>query len=304
MKNKKEPYYWHNHIDKIYKIAKNYESKSKFYRNEKGAAVASQRLGIYEDVCKHMIKGRNHKDERCIYFIEFPNKIGYVGLTNNFKTREKQHRNSKKSCIGIHKMNNGHDFTIKMIEDYMLDTESQVRETYWLNYYKQLGYELLNVAPTGGLGGSNIIHTFESCKKDAINFKTRYEYRLKKPSSYETARANKWLDIICNHMENYFTSWNYNDILKISKNYKSIWDFGKNNRAAYEWIRLNGFLKDLKNEIGSVKKSRDYYTFEYCKSLASLCVNRSEFSKKHSMSYVVSKENKWLDIFFSKKRIN
>jgi predicted GIY-YIG superfamily endonuclease len=301
---KHSPYYWDNNINELFDIAKKYSSRSAFSKNEKGPSAAAKRLGIYEDVCKHMIKGKNHKDERCIYFIEFPNNIGYVGLTNNFKTREKQHRNSKKSCIAIHKNNTGHDFTIKMIDDYMSESEAQIKETYWYDYYNQLGFTLLNVIKTGGLGGSNIIHTFESCRKDALLFKRKKDYRLNKSSSYESARANNWLKDICIHMEKYFNEWSLEKILKISKNYNSVWDFGKKNRAAYEWVRLHGFLDDLIKQIGKTKKSRNFYTKEFCEKEALFCKNRSEFSRKNSMAYVVSKENKWLEIFFPKKQIN
>ncbi len=304
MKNVKPPYYWENHINEIYEIASNFTSKSQFYRKHKGAAVAAQKLGIYKDVCSHMIKGKNHRNERCIYFIEFPNKVGYVGLTNNFSSREKQHRNSKTSIIAKHKKESNCDFTMIMIDDYMSENDAQIKETYWKCFYTELGYKMLNIAPTGGLGGSNVIHTIETCHQDASGFKTRNEYKKNMGSSYESARANGWLDKICGHMENKFHNWTYKSVLKIAENYTSIWQFGQNNRAAYEWARRNNYLYKISLIVGRKNKDKEFYTKEFCKQESLNCKNRSEFYKKNSMAYSISKENKWLDEFFGKKMIN
>lgn len=43
--------------------------------------------------------------------------------------------------------------------------------------------------------------TYEKCKEDALNYKTRNEYRIKSGSSYDKALKNNWLDEICSHME-------------------------------------------------------------------------------------------------------
>ena len=56
----------------------------------------------------------------------------------------------------------------------------------------------------------------------------------------------------CEHMIEKKHNWNFIEILDIAKNYKSSWDFGKNNRGAYEWIRNNNLLESLKNKLESI----------------------------------------------------
>jgi len=248
MKKVNVPYYWMGNPEKIYDVARNCSSRSEFQKKYKGAYVASLKLKIHEEVCSHMIKkGRGSK--RCIYFIEFPNKVGYVGLTNDFILRKKQHETYIDTTISNYKFISGHNFTMNMIEDYMEEEIAQLKEEFYLQKFQTDGYKLLNVSTTGGLGGCYIVHTINTCRKDASIYKTRYEYSKNNRNSYESARANNWLDIICEHMIEKKHNWNFTEILHIAKNYKSSWDFGKNNRAAYEWIRNNNLLESLKNKL-------------------------------------------------------
>jgi predicted GIY-YIG superfamily endonuclease len=304
MTTKKPPFYWINDIDKIYEEAKKYSSRKEFSDNSKGACEAARKLKIFESVCSHMVKkGRGSK--RCIYLIEFPDKIGYVGLTNDFESRKKQHMNYEHNVVSKHYEKTGHIFTMTMIEDYMNENDAQIREEFWKNYYISEGYEILNVATTGNLGGCYIVHTFNTCKNDASLFKTRYEYHKNKRSSYESARRNGWLDDICQHMTTKLNSWTYEKVLELTKNYKTFDDFSKKNRGAHEWIRKQGLLDEIASVFGGKKlKKMSTYTKEYCKTIASQYKLRCELKKANSMVYKVSFNNKWLHEFFGDKKIN
>jgi hypothetical protein len=44
--------------------------------------------------------------------------------------------------------------------------------------------------------------TLENCIKDALQYKTRREWRLTPRSAYSTASRNKWIELCCSHMKN------------------------------------------------------------------------------------------------------
>jgi predicted GIY-YIG superfamily endonuclease len=139
------PYYWMDNPDRIVEVSKLCTSRAEFNKKYKGAYVASLKLAIHETICEHMVKGKIHNPQRCIYIIEFPNKIAYIGLTNNLKLREQQHKTNKNSIVFKHMSATNHSYEIKMLDDYMDEDKSSIRETYWYNHYKSLGYKLLNL---------------------------------------------------------------------------------------------------------------------------------------------------------------
>jgi hypothetical protein len=42
--------------------------------------------------------------------------------------------------------------------------------------------------------------TLETCKKDAINYKTKGDWKKKSPRAYDYAKKKKWINECCNHM--------------------------------------------------------------------------------------------------------
>lgn len=253
-KSKNPPFYWMNNVDRIVDAASLCKSRKEFQYKFKGAYSASLKLGIHDQVCSHMIQGCLLKEDRCIYAIEFPNKTIYVGLTNDYEKRQRQHIRSKKGIVNKYQSNNQYRFIL--LEDYMESHIAQEREGYWYNHYKNLGYTVLNNFPTGGLGGRYRLHTLESCRIDASIYKTRWEYRQKNRSSYEIARSQKWLDEICKHMTSRMHQWTYDEVLNIALKYDAIWKFGEIHRAPYEWARRYGYLKKIKLILKKEKNVR------------------------------------------------
>ena len=92
-----------------------------------------------------------NKTSKYIYAYEFvEQKAVYVGLTNSMIKRDWQHRNSQNSSVNLfaHNKNCAIPFP-KKLEENVPVLESGKREKYWVNYYKERGWTILNRAKTG-----------------------------------------------------------------------------------------------------------------------------------------------------------
>ena len=56
--------------DDIFFIAKEFKTRTEFYKNDPGAYTSAKERGILDDVCQHMLKKLHHnvKKRRCTYF--------------------------------------------------------------------------------------------------------------------------------------------------------------------------------------------------------------------------------------------
>lgn len=97
---------------------------------------------------------------RVIYVCEFPQTgRAYVGLTCDPKRRRMEHgqiSEIKSSAVAKYKWENGLDFTFRILTDFMPEEEAQKAEEEWERKYREAGWEVLNIAPTGSLGGSGV----------------------------------------------------------------------------------------------------------------------------------------------------
>jgi hypothetical protein len=101
-----------------------------------------------------------------IYTLKDPinNQIRYVGQTNNPKKRLSKHINNSKSCKDKRHISNWiRSLTSDPIMDIIENCEYSVRnnrENYWINYYKNQGYDLCNSSYGGagaGIGNKNCV---------------------------------------------------------------------------------------------------------------------------------------------------
>lgn len=98
-----------------------------------------------------------------IYSINFSNKKRYIGMSNNIKSRIKEHRIDAKNndLLPVHCAMRKYDYTIEILEDCksLSRREMAQREKYWIRYYdtfnnKEKGY---NLTP-GGDGAAEGIY--------------------------------------------------------------------------------------------------------------------------------------------------
>lgn len=73
-------------------------SRSEFIKKYPTAYSSSLKNGWIDEICSHM-EVLGNLFQRCIYAFEFPDDYVYVGLTDNFGRREKQHLSSPISPV-------------------------------------------------------------------------------------------------------------------------------------------------------------------------------------------------------------
>jgi predicted GIY-YIG superfamily endonuclease len=228
------------------KEALKYKTRTEFQKESKGAYNSSRRNGWLDEICKDMEVVGNLK-MRGIYVFEFEDNSAYVGLTGNFKKRYNKHMNSIKSSVYKHIEET--NLTPKFIQltDYMDEELASKEETMWENKYITNGWNILNIRKTGGLGGSPK-WDYDSCRKEALKYKTITEFRKGSSGAHGSSRRNGWLDDIRGHMikiKKHSNHWTKENCRKEALKYKTRTEFQKGSSGAYYSSRRNGWLGEI-----------------------------------------------------------
>ncbi len=141
------------------------------------------------------------------YIFDKTNSV-YVGRTMQLAQRDYAHRNKQHKNKNDEKMltslqkhaidNNCEIPKPTILEENLTLIESQDKEEYWVNYYKQLNFNILNVAKTGvgysSIGGGRQKWAYEKVKEEALKYKSRGEFYKKSTQAYRVALKYKWID--------------------------------------------------------------------------------------------------------------
>jgi len=113
-----------------------------------------------------------------------------------------------------------------------------------------------------------IIWTFENCKKEALKYKLKSEFRKNSVSAYSQSVRNKWIDLICIHMKPAIKKkgyWTFENCKEEALKYKTRSEFSKSKGWAYQTSLNNEWLdvicKHMK-VVGNIKK-RCIYAYEF-----------------------------------------
>jgi hypothetical protein len=167
--------------DELRDIAKEYNSIAEFIGKGKGARHAAIRMGpfvtnpitgekkntygFYNDITSHMTPLDN-LSKRLVYVYEFYDEnntplSAYIGLTYNSEKRKEQHIKGvdiygKEKISAVTKFmreNPTYKNKYKELTDYIDANDAIKMEKYWEEKYFNDGWDILNVATTGSLGG-------------------------------------------------------------------------------------------------------------------------------------------------------
>lgn len=224
-----------------------YKTKKDFRFNSSSAYQTAKRKKFLNEICAHMIQlGNQHK--KIIYSYEFPNNYVYVGITYNIIKRNWEHLNDIKSPVYKYILKSN-ILPIKKIltNEFLGCDEAKILEEYWYNDYRNKGWNMLNKAKTGALGGNKIYWDFTKCKNEALKYKTVYEFQTKCGSAYNSALKNKWIGQITTHMiktQKPTSYWNYDRCQSEALKYSTRGEFQKKSISAYsaaskkKWLNL------------------------------------------------------------------
>jgi len=182
--------YWTK--EKCQEITLKYNTRSEFCKNNRSAYDCALKNNWLNDICSHMkICGTLYS--RLVYLFEFSDNSVYVGLTYNYEKRYKDHLTTDiSSSVYKHIKETGLLPLCKKLTEYINIKNAMKLEIYYIKYYKDLGYNVLNKTKGGEYGGGYFKCNYETCKKEAEKY-TRKDFRKYKRYSYDKSKKEGWI---------------------------------------------------------------------------------------------------------------
>lgn len=224
------------HKTKVFQIAKNYNVVYDFRMENPQHYKWLKHNKLLKEACSHMsYKGGNI--ERLIYvyeiYIEGIKPHAYIGLTYNLDARDKQHLHGGEND-SLWRFCKEHNVAIpkpKILTDYIPKDEASRMEVFYEKEYRERGFETINVAKCGNLGGGTS-HTFEEIEAIGKKYSSKKEWEKNENSSIAYARNHykningknvRWVDLIIpNKVERRKPVIGYNPKTKETRLYESI----------------------------------------------------------------------------------
>jgi hypothetical protein len=287
--------YWT--FEKCKEEALKYNTKKEFNENSPSAYVIARRNEWLKQISTHMLLYCN-KYKRCVYSYEFneDNSV-YVGLTYNIIERQNGRDCRNTDQVTKHINETGYIPTRRQLTDYIDVEMASKLEGKYLEKYKNDHWNILNIKPTGGIGGCTLIWNKEKCVEAAKKCKTRSEFEKKYRGAYSSSLKNDWHDEV-----NLILKSNKGPKIKHTKelcNEKALLcrtrkEFKKNFIHEFSAAYKNSWLEDICTHMVRELK----WTKEKCYEASLNCKGRFDFKKKYKGAYEASLRNNWLNEIF------
>lgn len=289
--------YWTNETCK--EEALKYIKRSDFKAGSGGAYNFAKDNGFLKEICSHM-KEIGNRFKRLVYVYEFNDNSVYIGLTGNIGERDNKHKRDPDSAVFQHIKKTGLTPTLTY-SNYTDAYKAQQLEIDTVLKYRSNGYNILNKAEPGALGGENIKWTFENCKQEALKYNTKRDFVKGNNSAYNAARRYKFLDIICAHMlvirksfpPNY---WNKERCKYEALKYNTRNQFYKNCSGAYMSSLKNKWLDEVCQHMKRrAKKPNGHWNKLNCLKESLKYNSKVLFQKGCWSAYKAALKNGWLN---------
>jgi len=138
--------------------------------------------------------------------------------------------------------------------------------------------------------------TFEKCKEDAVNYKTRTDWAKGNGSAHQAASENRWLNVCCSHMKEikkekgfYTLEYCKEEALK----YDSIQKWrDSDNKKSYGAAKKYGWMSECTEHM---EKKRLPYTLEECKICALKYETQAQWVKNDYSYWYDANKYGWLE---------
>lgn len=160
--------------------ASKYKTKTEFQNNCSTAYGKARQLNIIDDLGFESIGSIS---KRCIYAIEFEDDSVYIGLTYKFEKRIHDHFNDfsrKSSAREYLELNPSLRYIPRQLTDYLDRDEASFAEREYVCLYKEEGWNILNKAKAGGLGGNYNKWSKEKVLQAASRYSKAIEFKYSK----------------------------------------------------------------------------------------------------------------------------
>ena len=279
-------------------ISRKYNSRSELQKQEPVVYSVIRKNGWKKEMFSHMRKKASFK-KRYIYAFKFPDNHIYIGLTYNPQRRISQHLSKcESSAVKKHIDKTGLKYDFELLYKEPMDMEiAGEKEIEMIEYYKSLGWNILNIASGGSLGGMKPIWTYEKCEEICAKYSTMSELLKELPRHVLTViYSNGWETLLKNIEEDRYIPWNEELVLDAAKKCKTIAEFQKKYSGGYKaMIRLN--MHEQVKSIMPIKLYLKDITKEECVKIASQYKYLGEFRKKnHYIASICAKNGWWKDV--------
>jgi len=271
----------------VHKEALKYKYPSEFEKNSSKAYGAAAYNGWLDDVTSHMEKLGSLK-KRMVYAYEFPDNFVYVGLTYHKDKRHDTHM--KSGPVHRHMQETGLTPVRIEVSDYIDAQEASRLEQSTEKKYRDEGWNILNQAKPGVLGGSTPIWTPETVRAEASKYETLADFRKHSPKAFGAAQRNGWVPEL--GLKNTDVRWDYESVAALAKKYKTRKEFGDNHHGAYQFATRNKILDDITKHM-EVKQIK--WTKELAAQEALNYKTRNDFAKGSKKAYHASLKYGWID---------
>ena len=286
---KKIKFVWTKELTNLESIK--YENKRDFHKFSSSAYRVALKNGWLDEICSHMIIVNKLK-RRCIYSYEFSDNFVYVGLTYDLHIRNINRKCDSNDQVTKHIKLTNLTPTLKQITDYISANDAKYLEIYYIEKYKNEGWNILNIARGGALGGMTMIWTKRACIEEALKYSELTEFRKEKMGTYLSACRNGWIKEISKHMTIKKGFWSFLKCQDEALKYNRRVDFSNKSSKSYCSAQRNGWLDDICQHM---LPSRNKISIETCFNKALKYKTRKEFCVNSGSVYKASRKYKILD---------
>lgn len=292
--------------ENCYNEALKYEIRSQFKKNAPSAYKSAKEHKWLEEFEWLKDERLNVVDGKidCVYAYEFKEQNSvYVGRTLMKRTRKRdiEHLFKEDSVSRFAKINDIPVPEMKILEDNLTIKEGAEHEGMWIERYRSLGWNILNKAKAGSLGGLNKIKwNKDTCYALALECKTIGEIKKRSYTAYEKSIKNGWINDYV---------WLEPDIHKkpVKKRvvlseeecrnealkYDTLTKFHNGSYTAYRIAKENDYLKDYT----WFKTRKPKITRELCEETARKYSTKKEFYDAEPSIYRFCVKNGLMDEF-------
>jgi len=278
--------------DTFIAVAKQCEDiKSRFIEKNRRLYEYAKQVGWYYSYPWKKLLKEGHNNYVIYCYKDENNKVVYVGLTNNLKKRDYEHRCS--GAVARYFTKNNIPKPVILL-DNLSAAEAKKQEGLYVRLFSEQGWGILNKAKTGehssSLGGGNEQLTYEVCFELSKKYATKTEFQNGDVSAYRKALDKGWLKGWFSNVER--KKWTREKCYEEARKCQTRSEFRINNQSAYNSALKNNWLKEYYWFVKSTRKSK--WNEEACCLAAKQCMSKTDFANKYSSAYKAAKENGWI----------
>lgn len=240
--------YWTK--EKCEEESRKYKSRSEYKKGASGSYEAARVNNWIDNY--FWLDNKNVVKERVdsIYGYFFDDETVYIGRTINPQNRDKDHRKLEKKDT-VFRYAEEHGVPIPemiIIENQITISEGKKREQFWIDYYKDKGYNVINKARGGGIGNLTFgKYTKDEIVKEASKYTSRKDFMKKSPNFYYHAWKSGILKEVIPSVQAFKRGFwrDRKNVEEKSKEYSTLKEFSKNSKGAYDAAIKGGYLKEL-----------------------------------------------------------